>query len=266
MVQGLGQSMRNLDQRGGRGGRRRGTSARVLRALATALRKEAKKSEPRTAAAVAGEHGVSKQMVYVRFPELVEEILVVRGVLDRTDDLFDKAAVIIVKEIRSSAPRSLDEVAREVGISRMGLSKRFPELRDGLTQARRQVRVRPRTTVVTRVSKDSYLAVLRTEIASPNPRSVADVARSLGASARRLRRARAWCRARARRGSPGKFASSAPCSSSTDQEGSAARTQFGCRTAGDRGRPRTRDPSLACAAFGPRSCAGCNRQAARSRR
>ena len=174
----------NLERRGGR---RRGTSDRVLRALATALRKEAKKPEPRTAAAVAAEHAVSKQMVYVRFPELVEEIR--RARRSRLDELFDRAAVIIVKEVRASAPRSLDEVAREVGVSRMGLSKRFPELRDGLTQARRLVRVRPRTTVVTRESKDGYLAVLRTEIVSSNPRSVVEVARSLGASARRLRRA-----------------------------------------------------------------------------
>ena len=169
------------------GGRRRDTSDCVLRALATALRKEAKKPEPRTAAAVAKEQGVSKQMVYVRFPELVQALRHAREVW--LDERFDQAAAIIEKEICASAPRSLEEIARDVDLSRMGLSNRFPELRDRLTQARRLERVCPPVTASTRKPKEDYLATLRSEIASANPRSVAEVARSLGASARRLRRA-----------------------------------------------------------------------------
>ena len=169
------------------GGRRRDTSDCVLRALAMALRKEAEQPEPRTAPAVAQEHRVSKQMVYVRFPELVQALRRAREVW--MDERFDRAAAIIENEIRAPAPRSLGEIARDVGLGRMGLTNRFPELRDRLTQARRLVRVRPPATVSTPEPKENYLVALRSEIASSNPRSVEEVARSLGASVRRLRRA-----------------------------------------------------------------------------
>ena len=130
---------------------------------------------------------MSKQMVYVRFPELVQALRRAREVW--LDERFDRAAAIIEKEICAPAPRSLEEIARDVDLSRMGLSNRFPELRERLAQARRLARVRPPATVSTREPKENYLVALRSEIASSNPRSVEEVARSLGASARRLRRA-----------------------------------------------------------------------------
>ena len=98
------------------------------------------------------------------------------------------------KEVRASAPRSLDEVAREVGVlAAWGFRNGSQNCGTGLTQARRLVREFAHSYdgiddpgVQRRVLPRS---ALRTEIVSSNPRSVVEVARSLGASARRLRRA-----------------------------------------------------------------------------
>ena len=92
---------------------------------------------------------------------------------------FKEARLLLEKEISESSPRSLAALADELGVCRPVLSGRFPELAAKVTGARRLARLRPAGESGSE-TQARYRDVLRAELASSQPRSVAEIARSLG--------------------------------------------------------------------------------------